>query len=472
MKTTRRSGDDVQYPGNQDAERFVLAWIFQNPQAWPDLRIQRDDFGLDFNRLVFDCIGELWVRGLPIDIVTVGLELKHHKVLVPGGQGVQGYLAELDTGMPQILDISGYVRILRDKRKLRRRMDIGKHFINSAATANGNTPEVIAELDELLASFLEEDAAEESDNRIRSLNELGFLDDVHEEILYLERPTLPQGALVAVSGNSGHGKTTYMCALARDLTAAGTPCLYLDRENPRPLVAKRFRELGISHAAGNHPLYWGIWVKELPPMPDDSRIVDWVRSAVRPPLVVIDSKTSYLAGANENDSGPNSAFFDRCRRLTSAGATVAVLINSSDKGEADYRGHSIIKDLVDHAVRVSNFDPDGAGLLHTITVKPFKSRFGDWAEMKVHYADGRMIRTADRIEVSRTVAEQLRALLAANPGISKAAFYESAIAQKLGNHPARNFVELGLTEGSIRARTGDRGAKFLYLAADFPQSDL
>ena len=458
-------------PADQDAERFVLAWVLQNPKAYPDVakRVGLEDFSLELNRRIFVRMGDLYVRQLPIDTPTLGKELVHHKELGPNGWG---HLADLDTGMPAILDLSGYIRILHQKRALRQAIFIGDHLIKSAATANGNTPDVIARVQEMLSRFVEEQGADESDNRIRSLNELGCLDNADEQIVYLDRPTLPQGALVAVSGNSGHGKTTFMCALARDLTAAHTPCAYLDRENPRPLVAKRFRELGVSKAAGNHPLYWGMWEKELPPMPDDPRIVEWVRSAGRPVLVIIDSKTSYLAGANENDSAPNSAFFDRCRRLTAAGATVAVLINSSDKGDADYRGHSIIKDLVDHAVRVSNFDPDGNGLLHTLTVKPFKSRFGDWSELKVHYAGGKMIRTGDRVEVCRTVTEQLRAILEANPGVSKTAFYELAVEQKLGNHPARNFVELGLREGSIKEAKGDRKGKCIYLAGDFPQGDL
>jgi hypothetical protein len=209
-------------------------------------------------------------------------------------------------------------------------------------------------------------------------------------------------------------------------------------------------------------------------MPDDPRILAWIRSSSRPVLVIIDSKTSYLCGENENDSAPNSAFFNRCRRLTALGATVVVLINSSEKGDADYRGHTIIKDLVDHAVRVSNYHPDyprGKAPLHTLTIAPFKSRFGAWEEMKVYYADGKMIRTADRVEVSRTVSEQLRGILAANPGIPKTKFYDLATSAKLGHHRARDFVEAGLREGSIRQK-GNGSAKLIYLKEDFPQESL
>jgi hypothetical protein len=467
MRTSAQA-DYPPLPCDLDAERFVLAWILQNQQLYPDVarRVALDDFSLLFHRRVFQRMGELYIRKLPIDIPTLAKELDHHKEL---GKDGFGHLVDLDTGMPAVLHLDGHIRILHQKHALREAIVIGDHMIKAAASANGNAPDVVARVQEMLARFVEQQSAEDTD-RIHSLSELQTLDDASEEIAYLDRPTLPQGALVAVSGLSGHGKSTFMTALARDLTAAGTLCLILDRENPRPLVAKRFRELGINRANGNHPGYWGLWEREQPPMPDDPRVLDWVRAGLR--LIIVDSKTSYLAGENENDSAPNSAFFTCCRRTIAHGATVAVLINTSEKDKYDYRGHTIVKDLVDHAVRVSNFDPDGIGLLHTLSVKPFKSRFGDWDEIKVHYASGKMIRTDNKVEVSRTVSAQLRSLLAANPGITKRKFYELAVANRLADHIARNFVELGLRERSIRESRGPNNRRFIYLAEDFPNEDL
>jgi hypothetical protein len=443
-----RPSPEIPLPKDLDAERFLLAYVLQNPEHYPEIakRIGLDDFSMRQHSRIFMRMGDLYVRQLPIDTVTLYKELAHHH---EAGQDGLGYLHSLEEGMPQLLDADGYIRILREKGKLREVIKSCLRSITSASTANGNAPEVLGQFKNLLVRFVEEQT-DESGTRIRSLDELGCLEDQSQELEYLDYPLLPKGTLVAVSGNSGHGKSTFVTAVARDLTAAGALCIYLDRENPVQLVAKRYRELGISRANDNHPRHWGLWAKEIPPEPDDPRLMDLIRAAERDVLVIIDSKTSYLPGSNENDSAPNSAFFAKCRRLTAAGATVAVLINSSDKGESDYRGHSSIKDLIDSAFRVSNFDPDGAGLLHTLTIKPWKTRAGDWNETKVHYADGRLIRTTSRLEVIKTVTEQLRAILAANPGVGKREFYDFAVNEKLGERAARNFVEVGISEGSIK----------------------
>jgi hypothetical protein len=156
------SGNDplLPMPKDLDAERFVLAWILQNPQAYSDVakRVGLDDFSLEINRRIFVRMGELYVRQLPIDIPTLGKALAHHNELGPNGWS---HLAELDSGMPKILDFDGYVRVVHQKRKLRDVISIGDHLINSAATANGNTPEVIVKVQELLTRFIEDQADDE-----------------------------------------------------------------------------------------------------------------------------------------------------------------------------------------------------------------------------------------------------------------------------------------------------------------------
>jgi replicative DNA helicase len=95
---------DQPLPNNLDAEQFVLAYMLQNPAAYPDLaqRIAPDDFSLEFHRRIFSRISELFVRQMPIDLPTLGKEMTRHGELGPDGLA---RLVDLDTGMPAILDV-------------------------------------------------------------------------------------------------------------------------------------------------------------------------------------------------------------------------------------------------------------------------------------------------------------------------------------------------------------------------------
>src|ERR1019366_2176620 len=117
-------------PSNLDAERFVLGSIMLNDSLYIQAagELQPDDFSLEKHRRIFSRMGELNERGERIDRVTVANELMRFNEL-ESCDGLS-YLVSLDDGLPQILNIDAYIRIVKDKAVLRRIIFASPHLMN------------------------------------------------------------------------------------------------------------------------------------------------------------------------------------------------------------------------------------------------------------------------------------------------------------------------------------------------------
>jgi hypothetical protein len=106
-------------------------------------------------------------------------------------------------------------------------------------------------------------------------------------------PELPRGAIVALTGDSDCGKSTLATAWCRDaFRNKGVPFVFLDRENPKQVVIDRIRRLGLE--SGQCRTFWGGWLKEEAPQPDDPRVRTWAKE--RKGIVVVDSFSAFLDG--------------------------------------------------------------------------------------------------------------------------------------------------------------------------------
>src|SRR5271167_3740840 len=117
-------------PTNLDAERFVLGSILLDDSLYIQAAgtLESDDFSLEKHRRIFSRMGELNERGERIDRVTVANELMRFNEL-ESCDGLS-YLVSLDDGLPQILNIDAYIRIVKDKAVLRRIIFAAQHLMN------------------------------------------------------------------------------------------------------------------------------------------------------------------------------------------------------------------------------------------------------------------------------------------------------------------------------------------------------
>ncbi|HWR35363.1 MAG TPA: DnaB-like helicase N-terminal domain-containing protein [Clostridia bacterium] len=438
-------------PCSVETEKLVLGSILLDGLTYPTVAagVAADDFSIEAHRRIFRRITDLYTRGEAVDRLTLYEELKrHHEVESCGGLG---YLVSLDDGLPKILNLESYVRILAEKAALRRVIFACQNIASRAGVSGENAAEIITAAQEAFSSIGPRGQKVPTVAEIPSVRDCGSTD-----IEYIRHPELPRGAVVALTGDSGSGKSTLATAWTRDVSV---PVLFLDRENPLSAIADRLERLGMID--GDRIRFWGGWLAQEAPQPDAPAVMDWVRTCDPKPLVVVDSFSAF-GPVDQNDAGETRAFMHRCRRLADLGATVVVIHHDGKADTAkDYRGSSDFKAAIDSGYHVTNF---GDGQLDKMALRPFKNRFGHAGQIMYDYAGGRFTR-CDEHNARQTVTEQMTALLRLNPGVTGKAFEDLASKHNLGRNVARRFLGDGVLAGSIRFETGAKNMRRYSVAA-------
>lgn len=137
-------------PANVDAECLILGSILTDEGAFVQVAgsLEPDDFALEKHRRIFSRMMDLHERGEKIDRITVANELMKHGQL----ESVDGvtYLVSLDDGLPQIYNLDGYVKIIKDKATLRRLIFTSRSLINRCMMAEEEPEQILAAAEEAL----------------------------------------------------------------------------------------------------------------------------------------------------------------------------------------------------------------------------------------------------------------------------------------------------------------------------------
>ena len=304
-------------------------------------------------------------------------------------------------------------------------------------------------------------------SHIRLFSDIPQLDDGDDTpIPYLDYPMLAEGRVIGVTGDSGHGKSTLICARARKVAERGIPVLLLDRDNMKGDVKNRFRRLGITGALPFR--VWGEWCEQEPPELDSPDLAALVSPLNPKPLIIIDCLGGFYDG-DENDSSHMRDFFRPIHKLAHLGCTVVVLHNTGKSENSKfYRGSAAFKDCVRPAFHVSNNKLDG--LLHKLTVHCFKSRGDFLGDLIYRYAEGEMTRdetsaAAGEVNVGADYKDRLTELLRTRPGVGTKAFINAANAVSIPEKKADRFLSEGIRSERIR-REGKRGTGYRHFLID------
>ena len=250
-------------PSNIDAEKTVLGAILLDNEAFYDetAELVADDFIVDAHRRIYYCMTEMlfgMVEGVTqVDIVTLANELRNRKWIDAVG-GV-AYLASLTEGLPMRPYIGDYIKILKDKRLLRRIILICNDSISRAEDQSQTALEVLGNIEnQLLGATAGGDIAEAVHvGSIAPLVEKAVLSKRNQS---LDRTAIELtwgvdkldeftkglfgGELTILAGESGAGKSAFMLQIVLANALQGVPCFISSMEmNKEKLVRRLYPQL-------------------------------------------------------------------------------------------------------------------------------------------------------------------------------------------------------------------------------------
>lgn len=251
-------GVESSLPSSVDGERTILGSILLDNEAFFDdtLDLQADDFSLESNRRIYQCMNDILfglVEGaLNVDIVTLSNELTRRKWIKAIG-GVT-YLASLTEGLPRRPVIEEYVRIIKDKARLRRLIGI----FNAGVARAQDQSETADQVRSAIQDQLGDEEAEGSSHSV----EIGSCIPAVEarinksRIVSEERTSLEMtwglsgldeftkgafaGEFTIISGEASGGKTGFAVQMTLANAREGIPCAWFSMEMSKEKVCQRY----------------------------------------------------------------------------------------------------------------------------------------------------------------------------------------------------------------------------------------
>lgn len=245
-------------PANIDAEKTILGAILLDNEAFFDdsVELEPDDFSLDSHRRIYLRMTEILfglVEGAThVDIVTLAHELdRNHELKAVGGVA---YLASLTEGLPRRPVIEEYVRIIRDKTRLRRIMGVCSQAIHKAADQSQTSLEILGDteyrLEEIayggIANSVEIGscipAVEERINKSRVISSERAALEMTWGLRGLDEFThgAYSGEFTIISGEASGGKTAFAVQMTLANAREGIPCAWFSMEMPKEKVCQRY----------------------------------------------------------------------------------------------------------------------------------------------------------------------------------------------------------------------------------------
>lgn len=230
-------------PQNLDAEMSVLAAMMLSPDVVEDIlgRLKAEDFYLPAHRKIYESIGELALRAVPVDQLSVADRLQARGDL--DSIGGKPYLIDLANNTFSLVNWSNHVEIVKRNSVLRDLIGASSRITSLAFDAPDDLDIVVEESEKLLLDVTNQkiesnfkklaDLVEEAYGDIEALSEqsnhiigvpTGFI-DVDKRLAGL-RP----GNLVILAARPAVGKTSFALNLAVNAAKKGISVAFFSLE--------------------------------------------------------------------------------------------------------------------------------------------------------------------------------------------------------------------------------------------------
>jgi len=219
-------------PHNAEAERTVLGAVLVDGSTFNSAAeiLTRDDFYREAHRRIFDAMAALAERSATIDLVTVKEELARGSALEAVGGAA--YVAGLTDGMPRIVSVEAWSRIIKEKAALRNLIHASNRIVQTCYEAEDEPAVILDRAEKAIFDIAEHrlrqgfvgirDIVKESFRTIDQLSQskelvtglpTGFVD--------LDEKTsgLQKGDLVIVAARPAMGKTSFCLNVAQYASA-------------------------------------------------------------------------------------------------------------------------------------------------------------------------------------------------------------------------------------------------------------
>ena len=216
-------------PYNLEAEQSVLASILLDQVIQLDVisALSEEDFLVESHKIIFDCMREVMLKNVPVDLVTLADMLqKNGKLEKVGGIG---YLTDITKVIPSSANYEQYLSIVKRDGVLRK-LITSSNLIIEDATVSTDSDKSLAYAEKLVFDIAEKDEK-------HGLEQLGnYFDPVLEKFEKLQKDKnyatgiktgftrldymtngLHKGNLIIIAARPSVGKTTFVMNIVENL---------------------------------------------------------------------------------------------------------------------------------------------------------------------------------------------------------------------------------------------------------------
>jgi hypothetical protein len=461
-------------PHSLEAERAILGAILLGGTRADDAidGLQVADFFLPENQAVFRHMRLLRERGKPTNDCVLLCESLREMGQLDAAGGV-AYISQIPSGLPRVSNVAHYIDIVKSKARLRQRAYTAQTIREMALGANGNSVEVLKEI-EMLSAQLKEEVGQNRILNFRSGAEIAMATD--ERIEWIVHGLVVRGGIAELGAKVKAGKTTLIMKLVRAVAdgldflgkpTLKTPTVYLT-EQPVVSFRQAMERAGLLGRADFHVLQHS----DTRGMPWPEVVAEAVRECKRvtATLLVVDTLPQFagLKGDSENNSGDALAAMEPLLQAAADGLGI-ILVRHERKSGGDIgdsgRGSSAFAGAVDIVLSLRR--PEGHGK-KTLRVLHALSRFSETpADLLIELTESGYVSLGSASEAALKAAQD--SILAIAPELESGAvdikeLSESAeVPRATAQRAAKKLEKEGILS---KVGDGKKGNPFRYFRAE------